>query len=106
MGDTLTCCERATDAELEEDPDAYDCETCELAQQRATLASADLDALQLYPLLALPVVQDLHLLPLVFDVVDVQVTRAEGRALLARLQVIHADRAPAAAPQEETDPDG
>jgi hypothetical protein len=51
-----------------------------------------------YGLLASRVVQELKLVPLVFDVLGLKKTRAEALALLELLQVIHETRCPTPAP--------
>ena len=48
--------------------------------------------MDLYGALQRRVVQDLRLIPLVFDVLQVRVTATEGLALIEKLDVIHTDR--------------
>jgi hypothetical protein len=85
---------------LEEQPEAFDCETCEQRQQRALLSPHDELALDLYHALQLRVVQDLRLVPLVFDVLDVRCSGPKAVQLLDKLDVIHQDRL-AAQPAED-----
>jgi len=87
----VACCQRATDRELEEDPEQYDCSTCEVRLRYEALSEHDQQALQTYELLALGVVQDLRLTNLVFDVAGLRMTRADARSLLLKLDVIHRD---------------
>jgi len=56
-----TCCERATDEELREDPDAYDCATCELKRQADQLWVENAEAWDLYQRLCGRAVRDYHL---------------------------------------------
>ena len=48
-------------------------------------------ALQAYRLLARPVVQDLGLVPLVFDLLQIRCSTDEAVALMERLDVIHSE---------------
>jgi hypothetical protein len=81
----------------------FDCETCPRRLQREALSEHDIATLDAYQLLRLPVVADLRLAPLVFDALDLRLTRAEARLLLEKLNVIHAD---AVAARETTRPAG
>ena len=47
------------------------------------------EALSIYSLLASRFVRDFHLAPLVFDVLGIQVSRAQARELLEMLVLIH-----------------
>ena len=52
----------------------------------------------MYDWLARRVVVDFHLAPLVFELLDVRVTRAAGRALLEQLHMIYECRHPQRGP--------
>lgn len=85
----VTCCLRATPEEIQSDPSAYDCETCELRLQRARLTDHDHCALDCYHALQSAVVRDLRLTPVVFQILGLRMTRAEGRLLLGKLELVH-----------------
>jgi hypothetical protein len=87
----LTCCARATEDELREQPEAFQCETCEFRIRKAELTLEDQTALDVYRQLSLRVVRDLALTPLVFDIAGLRLTHAEACRLLDRLDVIHQD---------------
>jgi len=91
-GRSVTCCLRATDEELEEDPEAFDCEACEFCEKQESLTAADDLALEIYDRLQTSVVRDLRLTPLVFDIAQLRLTQRDGLELLDRLDVIHRHR--------------
>jgi hypothetical protein len=97
-GQFVTCCERATPEEIEETPEAFDCETCELRLKRLDLDDHDRVALELYGYLQLPVVQDLRLMPFVFDVLGLAMCRDDALLLLEKLEAIHREQ-PRQAPE-------
>lgn len=84
-----TCCQFATDEELQEDPESYDCETCERRIERARLTLADETALSLHRRLSGRAVQDLHLTRLVFETARLRMSADEADLLLDRLELIH-----------------
>ena len=74
---------------VETDPEAFDCETCAYRLNRERLGEHDRQCMRLHEQLALPVVRDLNLSRLVFDIERVSMTRDEADSLLDKLQVIH-----------------
>ena len=82
----------ATPEELEEDPEAFDCESCPRRIAEAKLSPHDHLALQCYGLLQTSVVRELKLTPLVFDAMQLRCTQFEALALLEKLDVIHQNR--------------
>ena len=93
----MTCCQFATDEEIADDPDAYDCETCEHRLLREALSEDDQQALRLHARLGSRMVHDLRLVPLVFDVARLRLSPREAEELLDRLDLIHEHLAPAPA---------
>lgn len=77
------------------DPDAYDCRACEYRVKQETLTTLDQDCLELYRLLSNRAVKDLRLTPMVFDILGLKMTRAEGVEVLNKLGVIHDAMSPA-----------
>lgn len=86
----------ATPEELTEDPEAFDCESCPYRQVDDALSEADRLALHAYRLLARPVVRDLGLVPLVFDLLQWQGTTEDAVQFLTRLDRIHTELTQAA----------
>lgn len=99
---------RARPEELEEEPEAFECETCEYRQRFEGLSLHDRVAFDLYDKLRYEVVQDLHLVPMVFDVFGLGMTRERAALLLEKLEAIHLDAKAAGrqadSPQEEAEP--
>lgn len=95
----------ATEEEIAADPEAFDCEQCPRRQMEATLGEDDWQALDLWSWLQRRVVHDLKLVPMVFEMLGLRVTRAEAKALLEKLALIHNARRPVAvsAADAETD---
>lgn len=77
-----------------------------MRKRRDGLTLGDLEALSLYEALRYQVVQDLRLVPLVFDVFGLTMTRDDARLLLARLDVIHQDAAQAGQEDKADPPEG
>jgi hypothetical protein len=101
----LTCCQRATPEEVEDDPDAYNCSACPWRAWQERLGDDNREALLVYGLLASRVVRDLRLTDLVFEGLGLTKTRADVLALLDRLAVIHESRQPIS-PEDLGIPDG
>ena len=89
---------RATPEELAEDPEAFDCETCPLRAWQARLDDDDRLALQVFRRLMAPGVQEMGLVPVVFEAFGLTLTRPEAIGLLERLSLLyqHAAAKPAA----------
>lgn len=96
---------------MDADPEAFICEECEDRILRERFTRADREAMTLYHDLARPVVVDLHLTRLVFDLAQLRLTEDEARLLLGKLDLIHTERknaaeaAQAAAAPHQTQPD-
>lgn len=89
---------------MEANAEAFDCATCEVRLHEDALGWEERRALDLYHALRLSVVQELHLIPLVFDGYGLRLTRREVRELLDLLEVVHrAARRPAPSLREESD---
>jgi hypothetical protein len=67
----------------------FDCETCPVRAWQARLDEDDRLALDLFRQLTLPGVQEMGLVPVVFEAAGVTMTRAEARGLVARLSVLY-----------------
>lgn len=85
---------RATEEELEQEPDLYQCDTCLVRQARATLTEGNHRALELYGLLARRVVVDFRLERLAFELAGLELTRVEAKSLFDQLSLIHDARCP------------
>jgi hypothetical protein len=94
---TLTCCQRATPEEVEQEPEAFTCETCAWRIWQARLGDEERQALTVYRWLSSRVVQDLKLVPLVFEALGLSMGRGDVQRLLERLELIHAVRSPVSA---------
>lgn len=93
-GKNYTCCLLVSEEEQAEDPEAYQCEECEYLEKHASLTQDDRVALELHGRLANRMVQDLGLVPVVFEGVGLQMSRRRIRETLDRLDVIHRYRCP------------
>jgi hypothetical protein len=92
---------------VEANPEVFDCATCEVRVHEEALGWEERRALDLYHALRLSVVQDLALVPLVFDAYGLRMTRGEVRELLDLLEVVHrAARRPAPSSRDEEPSDG
>lgn len=91
-GQSYTCCLRATEEELESDPEAFDCADCDYQRRQQSLTDAGATAIRTYELLQTSVVRDLKLTPLVFDVLQLRLSKAEALLHLELLDVIHRHR--------------
>lgn len=103
---TATCCKRASAEDLATDPEAYDCDTCEWRALEDALGPLDRLALTAHGWLAHPVVRDLALTPLVFDVLQLRLTPDEATGLFERLMWIHDAWAPTSPVSQGGDRDG
>jgi hypothetical protein len=90
-GRSYTCCLRATEEEIESDPEAFDCEACEIRQHEDALTEHDRTSMLVHRLLCGPAVQRLKLQPLVFDALGLRMTHDETLWLLQKLNVIEQD---------------
>ena len=88
-GKQHSCCLWATPEELETDAEAFDCETCPVRAWQQRLSDEDRTALRLFKALTRPGVQDMGLVPVVFEVEGLVLTRPEARGLLERLAVLY-----------------
>lgn len=87
-GLVYTCC--LDDPNIaESDPEAFDCESCKVRLLREALTDQDQKAIDLYGLLADPVVKDLGLYPMVWAAVGLKGTRSEVVGLLKKLSRFH-----------------
>jgi hypothetical protein len=91
-----TCCQRATDEEIRDAPDHYDCTRCELAGRIGGLWRENADAWKMYGVLRGGAVQGLQLDNWLIDrwTADWPVERVLD--LVRRFEIIH----------DELDPDG
>ena len=87
-GKTATCCMRASQDEIEANPDRFDCQTCELRQRRAGLWQENAEAWQIYQLLCGRTVQVCELQATALEWVTARWSPEERIALLYRLDVI------------------
>lgn len=91
---------------MEEDPEAYHCETCPVRDWQARLGEDEREALRIYRLLRRPGVRTLGLERLVWEALDWHGTRDEALAMIDRLALLaeHDQRkAEAARPDEGHD---
>ena len=91
----MTCCLRDTPEQVEADPEAYDCDDCELRKRQAELDPDDELALEIYGRLA--GVRELGLAQLVFDAYELDLTTDDALALIDRLGAIERANREAAA---------
>lgn len=65
-----------------------------MREQRARLTDRHLLAFEVYGAVASRIVQDLHLVPLMFEIFNLRMTRTEARDFVGLLDLIHATRHP------------
>lgn len=88
------------------DPEAFDCSACELRKWHRKLKPGVWRILHVYRLLSSRVVRDLHLTPMVFDVLQLQLTPKAAVRLLERLDMVHNELCPVEKPSTpDGDPD-
>lgn len=75
---------------MEQEPEAFDCEACPVRLWQARLSEDDRLALRVFRALTRPGVQEMGLVPVVFEVEGLVLTRPEARGLLARLSMLYA----------------
>ena len=80
---------RATPEEVESDPEAFDCETCPVRIWQAQLDEDDKLALRLFRRLMAPGVQEMGLVPVVFEAAGLTLTQPEAWGLLERLSLLY-----------------
>lgn len=78
---------------MESDPEAFDCETCPVRLWQARLDDDDRLALQVFRRLTRPGVQEMGLVPVVFEAFGVTVTQPEAFGLLDRLSLLYSHTA-------------
>ena len=74
---------------MESDPEAFDCATCPVRAWQARLDDDDRLALQVFRRLMAPGVQEMGLVPVVFDAFGLTITQPEAFGLLDRLAVLY-----------------
>ena len=80
---------RATPEEVESDPEAFDCETCPVRIWQARLDEDDKLALRLFRRLMAPGVQEMGLVPAVFEAAGLTLTQPEAFGLIDRLSLLY-----------------
>lgn len=87
-GKNTTCCQRASDEEIRQDPDAYDCNTCELMPRLEGLWPENTEAWDVYQLLCGRTVRECQLEGWLLERCTADWEADRVIALLERLDII------------------
>ena len=87
-GKTATCCVRATEEQVEAEPERFDCSTCELKSRTEGLFLANAEAWRVYQILCGRTVRMCEAYGMALEWVTAGWSSAERLHLLQRLDVI------------------
>ncbi len=94
QGRNLPCCHRATDEELEAEPELFDCDTCEVARTWAAVDPVNVEAWDIYHRLGGRYAQTLGLGAYLLEALTEDWDGATRADMVARLEIIMSELDP------------